>query len=92
MLQFNIQDEMISYNKETKTFVTEASDIRLPAQYWNSEAWSPVETEIELLNILSNQTKLFTFQRTEKKSFDWEPEVGTWVYTSDNYTLLIFND
>ena len=67
-----------TYNKETKTFVTEASSIQ-----YNGEK------TIRIRSINTGNVKTFTFENEEK---DAEGDTTSWNFKCENMKVIIFND
>lgn len=90
---FVIQNFPIQYNKEEKEFTAFASELGLPAQYWNSQVKSPRERKITLTNGTTDSSKDFEFSHTEAMDGD-KDEVGAWVYKNNESGIefTIFND
>ena len=77
MIHFNT--DAFDYNKKTKTFAHEASMLGLSPINWNSLRRVPVEKEIQLHNIDTGNSMIFTWTDSDMSP---ENEVGGWNYKS----------
>mgnify|MGYP000945601390 CR=1 FL=1 len=84
----------INWQEEDKTFAAEASDLNLPARYWNSMVKVPPITTFILTNPLTNISKKFVYTGFEWMNARTKEEVGAWNYKNSEtgIELIIFND
>lgn len=78
-----ITTDQVFYDKDTKTFSEEASQLDISARI--------VYRTIRIKNPKTNQFRLFEFKEIMKS--DSGLDIGAWIYkSSDLLTLIIFND
>ena len=75
--------DQFSYNPKTRTFSSEASDLRLPP--------GQVPNLFELVNESTGGSRLFAYKRADRDG-SGEDTYGWWYESCDNIRVLIIND